>query len=90
MFSWTETWWRRFQRAYQGMRQNQNQAVRRNAQLNKPLTQHVKEGSLVWHFDPRIIAGTSHKLRSFWVGPYRVSRIIALSLAEIKHMYVGG
>ena len=34
-----------------------------------------------------IIAGTSHKLRSFWVGPYRVSRIIAPSLAEIKHMY---
>ena len=41
----------------------------------------------MWHFDPRIIAGTSHKLRSFWVIPYRVSRIIALALAEIKHMY---
>ena len=69
------------------MRQKQNQAVQRNAQLYKPLTQHIKEGSLVWHFDPRIIAGTSHKLRSFWVGPYWVSRVITPSLAEIKHMY---
>ena len=55
--------------------------------MYKPLNQHIKEGSLVWHFDPKIIVGTSHKLRSFWVEPYRVSRIIALSLAEIKHMY---
>ena len=87
MFSWIETLQRRFQEAYQGMKQKQNQALRRNDQLYKPLTQHFKEGSLVWHFDPRIIAGTSHKLRSFWVGTYRVSRIIAPSLVEIKHMY---
>ena len=87
MFSWTETLWRRFHKSYQGMRQKQDQAVQRNTQLYKPLTQHIKEGSLVWHFDPRIIAGTNHKLRSFWFEPYWVSRKIAPSLAEIKHMY---
>ena len=38
MFSWTETSRRRFQEAYQGMRQKQNRAVQRNAQLYKPLT----------------------------------------------------
>ena len=87
MFSWTETLRRRFQEAYQGMRQKQNEAVRRNTQLYKPLTQHIKEGSLVWHFDPRVIAETSHKLRSSWIRPYRVLRIIAPSLAEINHMH---
>ena len=43
--------------------------------------------SLVWYFDPRIIPGASHKLRSFWAGPYRVSKLIAPSLAEIKPVY---
>ena len=28
--------------------------------------------------------GTSHKLRSFWAGPYHVTKLIALALAEIK------
>ena len=32
----------------------------------------------------------SHKLRSFWVGPYRVSRLIAPALAEIKLVYYLG
>ena len=34
-----------------------------------------------------MIPGTSHKLRSFWVGSYRVSRLIAPALAEIKPVY---
>ena len=38
--------------------------VRRNAQMYKPLTQNIQVGGLVWYFDPRIIPGTSHKLRS--------------------------
>ena len=38
MFSWTETLWRRFQEAYQGMRQKQDQAVQWNTQLYNPLT----------------------------------------------------
>ena len=44
----------------------------------------------MWYFDPRIIPGTSHKLRLFWAGPYRVSKLIAPSLAEIKPVYYPG
>ena len=36
---------------------------------------------------PRIIPGTSHNLRLFWAEPYRVSRLIAPALAEIKPVY---
>ena len=52
--------------------------------MYKPLTQNIQAGCLVWYFDPRIILETSHKLRSLWAGPYLVSRLIALALAEIK------
>ena len=52
--------------------------------MYKVLTQNIRVGCLVWYFDPRIIPGTSHKLRSFWAGPYRVSKLITPSLAEIK------
>ena len=45
---------------------------------------------LVWYFDSRIIPGTSNKLRSFWAGPYRVSKLKAPSLAEIKPVYYPG
>ena len=69
------------------MREVQGGRMGRNAQLYKPLTQNIRVGCLVWHFDPRIIRGTSHKLRQFWVGPYRVSMLKAPSLAEIKPVY---
>ena len=49
----------------------------------QPLTQNIRVGGLVWYFDPRIIPGTSHKLRSFWAEPYRVTKQIAPALAEI-------
>ena len=41
----------------------------------------------MWYFDPRIIPGTSHKLRLFWARRYCVSKLIAPSLAEIKPVY---
>ena len=44
----------------------------------------------MWYFDPRINPGTSHKLRSFWAGPYWVSKLIAPSPAEIKPVYYPG
>ena len=44
----------------------------------------------MWYFDPRIIPGISHKRRLFWAGPYRVSRLIAPALAEIKPVYYPG
>ena len=68
----------------------QGRRVWGKAQMYKPLTQNIRAGCLVWYFDPRIIAGTSHKLRSFWVGPYRVSRLIASALAKIKPVYYPG
>ena len=58
--------------------------------MYKPLTQNIRVGCLVWYFDPRIIPGTSYKLRSFRAGPYRVSKLIAPSLAEIKPVYYPG
>ena len=37
-----------------------------------------------------IIPGTSHKLRSFWAGPYKVMKNIAPALAKIKPAYYPG
>ena len=58
--------------------------------MYKFLTQNIQAGCLVWYFDPRIIPRTSLKLRSFWAGPYKVSRLIAPALAEIKPVYYPG
>ena len=58
--------------------------------MYKPLTQNIRVGCLVWYFDSRVIPATSHKLRSFWAGPYRVDKLIAPSLAEIKPVYYPG
>ena len=52
--------------------------------MYKPLTQNILARCLVWYFDPRIISVTSHKLRSFWAGPYRVMKLITPALAKIK------
>ena len=58
--------------------------------MYKPLTQKIRVGCLVWYFDPRIILGTRHKLRSLWAEPFRVSKLIVPSLAEIKPVYYPG
>ena len=58
--------------------------------MYKPLTQNIQARCLVRYFDPRIIPGTSHKLRSFWAGPYQVMKLIAPALAEIKPLYYPG
>ena len=78
------------QRAYTSIREVQGGRELWNAQLYKLLTQNIRVECLVWYFDPRIILGTSHKLRLFWAGPYRVSKLIAPSLAEIKPVYYPG
>ena len=54
------------------------------------INQNIRAGCLVWYYDPRIIPGTSHKLRSFWAGPHRVLRLIAPALGEIKPVYYPG
>ena len=58
--------------------------------MYKQLTQNIRVGCLVWYFDSRIIPATIHKLRSLWVGPYRVHKLLAPSLAEIKPVYYLG
>ena len=75
---------------YKSMREEQGRRVRQNTQIYKRLTKNIRVGCLVWYFDPRIIPGTSHKLRSFWARPYRVSRLIAAALVEIKPVYYPG
>ena len=75
---------------YKIMREVQGRIVRRNTQMHKPLTQNIQAGYLVWYFDPRIIPGTSQKLRSFWAGPYQAMKLIALALEDIKPVYYPG
>ena len=58
--------------------------------MYKPLTQNIWVRCLVWYFDPRIVPGTSHKFRSFWAGPYWVTKLITPALAEIKSLYYPG
>ena len=72
------------------MRDVQGRKVQQKAQMYKSLTQNIRVSCLVWYFDPRIIPGTSHKLRLFWAGPYRVMKLIAPALAEIKPVYYPG
>ena len=76
--------------AYKSMKDVQGGRVQRIAQMSKPLAQNIRVGCLGWYFDPRIIPGTSHKLRSFWAGPYQVSRFIASALGKIKPVYYPG
>ena len=75
------------QRAYKSMREVQSGRVRQNEQIYKPLAQNIWVRCLVLYFGPRIIPGTSHKLGSFWAGPYQVIKIIAPTLAKIKLVY---
>ena len=43
-----------------------------------------------WYFDPRIVPGTSHRLRLFWARPYQVTKLIVPSLADINPLYYPG
>ena len=53
------------QKAYHSTREVQGGRVQRNTHMYKPLTQNIRAGFLVWYLDPRVIPGTSHKLRLF-------------------------
>ena len=55
--------------------------------MYKPLKQNIQTKCLILYFDPRIILGTSNKLRSFWAGPFQVMKLIPLPLVEIKPVY---
>ena len=88
--AWTETIQERFQTAYAGMRERQQQMVRRNAQYYKPILNQFNVGQWVWIFDPKIIPGSCDKLRSFWAGPYKIVRLMAPVLAEVIAVYEQG
>ena len=88
--AWTETIQERFQTAYAGMRERQQQMVRRNAQYYKPIENQFNIGQWVWIFDPRIIPGSCDKLRSYWAGPYKIVRLLAPALAEVIAVYEQG
>ena len=68
MYQWMGDMLEKRQHAYMSMRDVQGGRVRRTDQMYKPLTQNIRARCLVWYFNPRIILGTSHKLRSFWTG----------------------
>ena len=87
MYQWTGEMLKERQHAYKSMRDVQVGRVWRNTQMYKLLTQNIPVRCLLWYFDPRIIPGTSHKLRLYWGGPYRVSRLIDPAFAEIKPVY---
>ena len=60
--AWTETIQERFQTAYAGMRERQQQMGWRNAQYYKLIQNQFNIGQWVWIFDPRIIPGSCDKL----------------------------
>ena len=78
------------QTAYAGMREKQQQAVRRNAQYYKPILNQFNIGQFVWIFDPKIIPGSCDKLRSYWAGPYKIVRLMAPALAKVIAVYEHG
>ena len=87
---WTETIQECFQTAYAGMREKQAEVVRQNAQYYTPLLNSFEVGQWVWLFDPKIIPGSCDKLRSYWVGPYKIVRKIAPALVDVIAIYKNG
>ena len=88
--AWTETIQERFQTAYAGMRERQQQTVMRNAQYYKPILNQFNIGQWVWIFYPKIIPGSCDKLRSYFAGPYKIVRLMAPALAEVIAVYEQG
>jgi len=52
--AWRETMQERFQTTYAGMREKQQESVRRNA----PMLLNFRIGDWVWLFDPKVIPGS--------------------------------
>ena len=72
IYQWTGDVLEERQCAYKSMREVQGGRIKRSDRTYKPLTRNIQASCLLWYFDPRIIPETSHKLRSFWAGPFRV------------------
>ena len=79
--------WRHDGRETTSMQEHERSTRRKSeaeCKMYKPLAQNIRVRYSVWYFDPRIIPGTSHKLRLFWARPYQVIKMSPLTLAEIK------
>ena len=87
---WTETIQEPIQMAFARMREKQQESVRRNTQYYKLLLNRFEVGEWVWIFDPRIIPENYDKLRSYWVGHYKIVRKLAPALAEVIVVYKTG
>ena len=88
--AWPETIQERFQTAYVGMRDKQQQTIQRNTQYYKPILNQFNIGQWVWIFDPRIIPGSCDKIRSYWSGPYKIIRLMAPALTEFIAVFEQG
>ena len=73
--------------AYAGIREKQQATVCWNAQYYKPILSKFEVGDWVWVFDPRIISGSCDKLKSYWAGPYKISKKLSPALAEVIEVY---
>ena len=91
MESWVSWLKSRFQEAYKGMREQQNQAVRRNTRLYKSGKGGGFEvGDKVWYFQPKLIPSLCNKIRNFWQGPFKILKLVSPMLAEISPIYERG
>ena len=87
MYHWTGNMLEERQHAYKSMREVQGGTLRCTSRQHRISGPDVYFGILILG---RIIPGTSHKVRSFWAGPYRVMKLNALALPEIKLLYYPG
>ena len=72
------------------MREKQQTMLRSNGQYYKPIVNQFNIGQWVWNFDPRIIPGSCDKLRSYWVGPYKIIRLMAPAPAKVISVFEQG
>ena len=74
------------------MREQQQQAVRRNTRLYRPGAGGggFEVGDKVWYFQPKLIPSLCNKICNYWQGPFRICKLISPMLAEISPVYERG
>ena len=91
MQSWVSRLKSRFQEAYKGMREQQNQAVCRNTSLYKSgKGGRFEVGDKVWYFQPKLIPSLCNKIRNYWQGTFKILKLVSPMLAEISPIFERG
>jgi len=73
------------------MREQQNQAVRRNTRLYKSgKGGRFEVGDKVWYFQPKLIPSLCNKIRNYWQGPFKILKLVSPMLAEISTIFERG